>query len=96
MEVADCIFCKIASRVIPCSKVYEDDFVLAFLDIGPISDGHTLVIPKQHFETIGQCPPELGWRKSGVPGLWQFALPDFRDGFTDRFPGACRTIREFC
>ncbi len=44
---------------IPVTKIYEDDIVLAFLDIGPISDGHTLVIPKQHYEKVDQCPPEL-------------------------------------
>jgi histidine triad (HIT) family protein len=44
---------------IPVTKIYEDDAVLAFLDIGPISDGHTLVIPKQHFEKIHDCPSEV-------------------------------------
>ncbi len=41
------IFDKIIAGEIPCHRVYEDDHVLAFLDIGPLSDGHTLVIPKQ-------------------------------------------------
>jgi histidine triad (HIT) family protein len=41
------IFDKIIDGDIPCHRVYEDDHVLAFLDIGPLSDGHTLVIPKQ-------------------------------------------------
>jgi histidine triad (HIT) family protein len=44
---------------IPVTKIYEDEFVLAFLDIGPISDGHTLVIPKQHFEKLHDCPAEF-------------------------------------
>jgi len=44
---------------IPATKIYEDEIVLAFLDISPISDGHTLVIPKQHFEKVHDCPPEL-------------------------------------
>jgi histidine triad (HIT) family protein len=44
---------------IPVTKIYEDDAVLAFLDIGPISDGHTLVISKQHFEKLHDCPVEL-------------------------------------
>jgi histidine triad (HIT) family protein len=42
----------------PVTKVYEDDAVLAFLDIGPISDGHTLVIPKQHCAMLHECGPE--------------------------------------
>ncbi len=41
------IFDKILDGEIPCHKVYEDDHVLAFLDIGPLSEGHTLVIPKE-------------------------------------------------
>jgi histidine triad (HIT) family protein len=44
---------------IPVTKIYEDGDVLAFLDIGPISDGHTLIIPKQHFEKLHDCPPEI-------------------------------------
>lgn len=55
----DCIFCKMVAGQIPVTKIYEDDIVLAFLDIGPVSDGHTLVIPRQHFERLHDCPAEL-------------------------------------
>ena len=48
----DCIFCKIIKGEIPCFKVYEDDRVLAFADINPIADGHTLIIPKAHAENL--------------------------------------------
>jgi histidine triad (HIT) family protein len=48
----DCIFCKIINNELPCFKIYEDEDVLAFLDIHPVSEGHTLVIPKKHFENI--------------------------------------------
>ena len=48
----DCLFCKIANGEIPSFKIYEDDIVLAFLDINPDSDGHTLIIPKNHFENL--------------------------------------------
>ena len=48
----DCIFCKIAAGEIPSVKVYEDDRVLAFMDINPISEGHLLIIPKAHAATI--------------------------------------------
>ncbi len=44
----DCIFCKIIDGAIPSLKVYEDEFVFAFLDINPSTMGHTLVIPKKH------------------------------------------------
>ena len=47
-----CIFCKIVSGEAPSYKVYEDDSVLAFLDISPVNRGHTLIIPKQHFQDI--------------------------------------------
>lgn len=48
----DCIFCKIIRGEIPCSKVYEDESVLAFMDIKPVNKGHVLVIPKEHAELI--------------------------------------------
>ena len=53
---ANCIFCKIVAGAIPATKVYEDADVLAFMDIGPIVKGHTLVIPKQHFDPLTATP----------------------------------------
>jgi histidine triad (HIT) family protein len=55
----DCIFCKIAAGAIPCTKIYEDKNVLAFLDIGPVSDGHTLVITKEHCTKMDNCSSRL-------------------------------------
>ncbi len=52
----DCIFCKIIKGEIPCHKVYEDDNFLAFLDINPISAGHTLLIPKTHYRWVYDVP----------------------------------------
>jgi histidine triad (HIT) family protein len=54
-----CIFCKMVEGEIPVTKVYEDEAVLAFLDIGPIRDGHTLVIPKRHCTTLHDCDPQV-------------------------------------
>ncbi|MFA5013433.1 MAG: HIT family protein, partial [Candidatus Paceibacterota bacterium] len=48
----DCVFCKIANNEIPSFKIYEDDLILAFLDASPAAEGHTLIIPKRHFENI--------------------------------------------
>lgn len=48
----DCLFCKIVSGEIPALKIYENDKVLAFLDIFPVSKGHTLVIPKSHAQDL--------------------------------------------
>lgn len=55
----NCIFCKIINNEIPSYKIYEDDIVLAFLDINPDSDGHTLIIPKQHFKDIDDIPNDI-------------------------------------
>jgi histidine triad (HIT) family protein len=52
--VAETIFSKILRGEIPCFKVYEDEHVLAFLDVGPLSQGHTLIIPKEPAETLDQ------------------------------------------
>ena len=54
----DCVFCAIAAGEIPCFKVYEDDLVLAYLDINPFSEGHTLVIPKAHTTGLLDTPEE--------------------------------------
>ncbi len=55
----DCIFCKIINKEIPNDKIiYEDEYALAFLDIDPLNVGHTLIIPKKHFETIDEMSPE--------------------------------------
>lgn len=48
----DCIFCKIVNNEMPCYKIYEDENVLAFLDIKPSTNGHTVVIPKKHIKDI--------------------------------------------
>lgn len=54
----DCIFCKIVKGDLPCFKVYEDDKVLAFEDINPVSQGHTLIIPKRHAENLWEIPED--------------------------------------
>ena len=54
-----CIFCKIVNHEIPSSVVYEDDDVLAFLDISQVTKGHTLVIPKKHYANFMECDPEV-------------------------------------
>lgn len=51
--MSDCLFCKIAGGVIPSAKVYEDDLVYAFNDIGPQAPVHFLVIPKEHIPSCG-------------------------------------------
>ncbi|TGY65800.1 HIT family protein [Dubosiella muris] len=52
-----CIFCEIANGTIPAKRVYEDDQVIAFLDVAPTSYGHTLVVPKAHIDSFLDCDP---------------------------------------
>ncbi|MCR4562523.1 MAG: HIT family protein [Bacilli bacterium] len=53
------IFCRIIEGEIPSNKVYEDDDVIAILDISQLTKGHTLVIPKEHYDNMLSCPKEL-------------------------------------
>lgn len=56
---ANCVFCKISDGVIPSSKIYEDDEVIAILDASPVTYGHALVMPKKHYETFLSAPKDL-------------------------------------
>lgn len=53
-----CIFCKIVSREIPSHIIYEDDAVMAILDISQVTKGHTLVLSKKHYDDYMDCPVE--------------------------------------
>ena len=55
----DCIFCKIASGEKACLRVYEDELVVAFMDIDPINEGHILLIPKAHYFDVDEMPDEI-------------------------------------
>lgn len=55
----DCIFCKIVNGEIPSNTIYEDEIVKVFLDISPISNGHALIIPKEHFENMYDIDIEI-------------------------------------
>ena len=59
MNDESCIFCRMARKQAPVSCVYEDEKVMAFLDVRPLNEGHTLVIPKEHYETIFEIPEQL-------------------------------------
>ena len=54
----NCIFCKIIKGEIPCTKIYENESFLAFLDIQPVSDGHLLLIPKKHVVWMQEADDE--------------------------------------
>ena len=53
----NCIFCKIINKEIPCYQVYEDNLFLGFLDINPLNLGHTLLIPKNHYQWVDEVEP---------------------------------------
>jgi len=53
-----CIFCRIVDGDLPSRTVYETDDAVAFLDANPLAAGHTLVVPREHYETVGELPPE--------------------------------------
>ncbi|HHX88967.1 MAG TPA: HIT domain-containing protein [Paracoccus sp.] len=57
-----CLFCRIAAGELPAHKVYEDEHVLAFLDLHPIRPGHTLIIPRAHHVWFEDLPPQLATR----------------------------------
>ena len=72
--MSQCIFCKIIAGEIPAAKIYEDELVLAFLDIGPINFGHTLVIPKEHHESSATIPEATAGRMFRVGSRIGIAL----------------------
>jgi|WetSurMetagenome_2_1015567.scaffolds.fasta_scaffold728047_2 histidine triad (HIT) family protein len=55
----DCVFCKIIAGEIPAVKIFEDDKCLVFLDIKPVSSGHILIIPKEHYPSMTDTPDDL-------------------------------------
>ncbi|MDD6467999.1 MAG: HIT family protein [Erysipelotrichaceae bacterium] len=54
-----CIFCKIINHEIPSYTIYEDETIIAFLDIAQATYGHTLVVPKKHYDTLLDCPEDV-------------------------------------
>ena len=55
----NCLFCQIEARAVPAVSVFEDQISVAFLDHRPLFPGHCLLVPRQHYETLGDLPPEL-------------------------------------
>ena len=55
----DCVFCRILKRELPASIIYEDDVAVGLLDLYPIHDGHSLVIPREHHADVASCPPQV-------------------------------------
>ncbi len=55
----ECIFCKIVAAQVPAHVVYEDQSTIAFLDVGPLSEGHLLLVPREHYAKLSDLPAEL-------------------------------------
>jgi len=94
---ADCIFCKIIRGEIPSFKLFEDDSVLAFMDINPVNPGHSLVIPKFHTPNIFEAPPE--WAAVTINGVQRLARavektvsPDGINILQANGPGAAQSV----
>lgn len=93
----NCIFCKIAAGEIPCAKIYEDELVLAFLDLNPVAPGHTLVVPKAHAVTLLDLAPGFG--EAALRGLAAVGQAQMRalgaEGFNclqNNFPAAGQEV----
>ncbi|GLB58806.1 HIT family protein [Cytobacillus sp. NCCP-133] len=76
--MSDCIFCKIINGDIPAAKVYENEHIMAFLDISQVTKGHTLVIPKVHKENIYEMDTETARNYfEAVPKIAQAIKAEF-------------------
>ncbi|WP_163654433.1 HIT family protein [Listeria sp. PSOL-1] len=75
----DCIFCKIMNGEIPSAKVYEDEEVYAFLDLGQVTKGHTLIVPKKHarnvFDLDADAAASLFYRVPKIANALKAAFP---------------------
>jgi histidine triad (HIT) family protein len=77
--MTNCIFCKIVNGEIPAAKVFENEHVLAFLDISQVTKGHTLVIPKVHKENLYELTPEIaGKLYEVVPSIAKAVKTEFK------------------
>jgi len=77
----NCPFCRIAAHEEPAAFIYEDDELMAFMDKNPVNEGHALVAPKEHYETVLEMEPELVGRLFSLAArvakaIWEALRPD--------------------
>ena len=79
----DCIFCKIMRGEVPAEKIWEDEKFVAFSDVKPVEEGHTLIIPKEHFKTLMDVNEEFSKKYvDAVKQVGQVLLKKYgADGF---------------
>ncbi len=97
---SDCIFCKIVADEIGSIPVFEDDHTLAFMDINPVARGHTLIVPKQHWQNLYEMPDEhLGYVSASAKRIAvavKFALnPDGVSLIQANGQGASQSVLHF-
>ena len=97
---ADCVFCRIVRGEIPCTKAFEDEQTLAFMDINPANPGHVLVIPKEHapnvFEISGDALAAATRTMQRVARAVQAAMqPDGLSVLQANGPGAAQSVQHF-
>ncbi len=73
--MTECVFCRIVAGEVPAHFVLEDEDTVAFLDARPVFKGHVLVVPRQHYETLGSLPPEGVGPLFGQVRLLSVAVP---------------------
>lgn len=71
MSAEECVFCRVVDGTVESSRVYEDDEVLAFMDIQPVTDGHLLVIPKRHASDLADLDEQLGMSMFRIDADWR-------------------------
>ena len=96
----DCIFCKIASGVAPSFKIYEDDHSLAFMDINPFNEGHSLAIPKAHFINLLDVSAEamaatMNAAQCAARAIEKTMSPDGINLIQANGPGAAQSVMHF-
>ena len=96
----ECIFCAIVEGKIPAAKVYENEHVLAFMDIAPANPGHLLIIPKQHYLNIFDMPVEVGSKimeaaLALAKAIREALNPDGLNLFQSNEPAAFQTVFHF-
>lgn len=80
---SNCIFCKIVAVEVPAAVVFESESLIAFLDVGPLAEGHLLLVPREHYTLLTELPPALALKMGSVLPRLGRALLDVTgaDGF---------------
>jgi histidine triad (HIT) family protein len=97
MNSTSCVFCQIANGKIPANKIYEDDHILAFLDIQPTTVGHALVITKHHYDHFLSTPKEeMHWMMNVAQRIGQIQMTMLNargvNILTNAYPAAGQTV----